>query len=162
MAVTKIRKFSSWTLLLIALISIVILGIYYFGGRVAPENQIPQIMGEVEPTFTGILLYWMYILLFLVVAAWLIFSLIAFFVNLKNNSKKAIRSLFALAAIAALLIVTYLIGDGTPLNIVGYEGSDNVPKVLNMTDMWLYSIYVLLGLCIVAMILSPIVKKLRK
>lgn len=162
MAVTKIRKFSSWTLLIIAVVSIVILGVYYFGGRVAPENQLPQLMGEVEPTFTSVLLYWMYFLLFLVVAAWLIFSLFGFFVNLKNNPKKAVRSLIALAAIAVLLIVTYVIGDGTPLNIVGYEGSDNVPKVLHMTDMWIYSIYVLLGLCILAMIVSPIVKKLRK
>ena len=32
MAVTKIRKMSSWTLLIVSLISIVVLGMFFFGG----------------------------------------------------------------------------------------------------------------------------------
>lgn len=162
MAVTKIRKFSSWTLLLLAIISIGILALYYFGGTVAAENQLPQIMGKLEPTFTGALLYWMYFLLILVIAAWIIFSVVGFFSSLKNNPKRAINSLIALAVLAGLLVLTYFMGNGTPLNIVGYEGPDNIPTTLRMTDMWLYSVYVLLGLCILAMVISPVIKMVRK
>lgn len=162
MAVTKVRRFSSWTLLVITIISLVILGLYYFGGRVAAENQIPQLMGMDEPIFTGLLLYWIYFLLILVVLSWFCFSLFSFFSKLKHSPKKAINSLIALAVLAALLIVTYFSGSGAPLDILGYDGPDNVPSVLHMVDMWLYSIYVLLGLCILAMIVSPFVKMLRK
>ncbi len=50
MSVTKIRKTSSWTLLAITLISLVVLGIYYFGGVVDPAAEM------VEPIYTGLLL----------------------------------------------------------------------------------------------------------
>lgn len=162
MAVTKIRKFSSWTLLILAFISLVILALFYFGGRVAPENQLLQIMGKTEPTFTGLLLTWVYILLALVVAAWIIFSVVGFFSNLRHSPKRAINSLIALAVLAGLLVLTYFMGNGTPLDIVGYEGPDNVPKTLRMADMWLYSVYVLLGICILSMIFSPVIKMFRK
>ena len=50
MSVTKIRKTSSWTLLAITLISLVVLGIYYFGGVVDPAAEM------VEPIFSGLLI----------------------------------------------------------------------------------------------------------
>ena len=36
MAVTKIRKISSWTLLISSIISIIVLGMFYAGGVVDP------------------------------------------------------------------------------------------------------------------------------
>ena len=42
MAVTKIRKMSSWTLLIVSLISIVVLGMF-FGGGIALENALIEV-----------------------------------------------------------------------------------------------------------------------
>lgn len=39
MAVTKIRKISSWTLLICSLISIIILGMFFAGGVVDPAAE---------------------------------------------------------------------------------------------------------------------------
>ena len=63
---------------------------------------------------------------------------------------------------AVLLIIAYTIGDGTPLNILGYEGPDNVPTMLKLTDMWIYSVYILMTLTVLAMLLNPLIKRIGK
>ena len=40
MAVTKIRKISSWTLLISSIISIIVLGMFYAGGVVDPAAEM--------------------------------------------------------------------------------------------------------------------------
>ena len=50
MAVTKIRKMSSWTLLIVSLISIVVLGMFFFGGITNPGEEMK------EYVYTGLLL----------------------------------------------------------------------------------------------------------
>ena len=52
MAVTKIRKISSWTLLISSIISIIVLGMFYAGGVVDPAAEMK------EPIYTGILINW--------------------------------------------------------------------------------------------------------
>ena len=59
-----------------------------------------------------------------------------------------------------LQIVAWAMGDGTPMQIPGYSGTDNVPFWLKVTDMFLYSIYILLFVTVVAIIASGIKKKL--
>ena len=81
------------------------------------------------------------------------------FRGLKENHKKALGGLVALLALAALLVITYIIGDGTPLNIPGYTGTDNVPPMLKLTDMWLYSMYFMFVITLLAMIVFPLFKR---
>ena len=50
MAVTKIRKISSWTLLISSIISIIVLGMFYAGGVVDPAAEMK------EPIYTGLLI----------------------------------------------------------------------------------------------------------
>ena len=50
MAVTKIRKMSSWTLLIVSLISIVVLGMFFGGGITNPGEEMK------EYVYTGLLL----------------------------------------------------------------------------------------------------------
>ena len=52
MAVTKIRKISSWTLLISSIISIIVLGMFYAGGVVDPAAEMK------EPIYTGLLINW--------------------------------------------------------------------------------------------------------
>ena len=42
MAVTKIRKVSSWTLLITSIISLVVLGMFYAGGVVDPSVEMKE------------------------------------------------------------------------------------------------------------------------
>ena len=79
---------------------------------------------------------------------------------LKDNPAGAIKSLLGLVLLVVVLIIAWAMGSGTPMNIPGYEGTDNVYFWLKLTDMFLYSIYILLFVTVVAIIVSGIKKKL--
>lgn len=162
MAVTKISRLSRWTLYAMSFITVVLIALFFLAGNVLPENQLPELVGLTEPVFTDALLYWVYVLLGITILALLVFSLLGFANNFRHNKKSAINSLLILVVFTVLLIVTYSIGDGTPLNIIGYEGPDNVKGMLKLTDMWLYSIYILMALTILSMLLSPVIKRIGK
>ncbi|MDR1114668.1 MAG: hypothetical protein LBL33_00655 [Tannerella sp.] len=155
MAVTKIRKISSWTLLAVSIISGAILGLYYLGGVGEPLN------GEMKnPIYTGELLYWSYILLGLCAVSMLLFGITQFFNKFKSNPKGAITSLIVFVTFAILLIIAYAIGDGTPLSGINIDSQKfNTENWLKITDMWLYAMYILLIICIIA-ILGGSVKKI--
>ncbi len=157
MAVTKIHRTSRTVLIIGVLISIVVMGLFYFGGQAAPENLVAGDMSQ--PQFTDLVLYWAYVLLGITIVVLIGFAIVDFFRGLKENPKKAFSGLLVLLALVALLVVTYILGDGTLLNIPGYTGSDNVPPMLKMSDMWLYSCYFMLVVTLLAMIVLPLFKR---
>ncbi len=157
MAVTKIHRTSRTSLIITMIVTIVVIALFLFGGQVAPEDKIVPDMSQ--PVFTDFMLYWMYALLAITIVSLLLFAVMNFFKSLKTSPKKAMSGLFVLIAMAALLGVTYAIGSGDLLNMPGYDGSDNNPGTLKMTDMFIYSMYVLLVLTIGAMIISPLLSK---
>ena len=162
MAVTKISRISRWTLYALTAVTILLIALFYFGGNVSSENQYAELVGITELNFTNAILYWIYILLGITVFALFAFSIMGFINNFRHNKKRAINSLLTLLVFAVLLIIAYVIGDGTPLNILGYEGPDNVPAMLKLTDMWIYSVYILMALTILAMLFSPLIKRIGK
>lgn len=157
MAVTKIHRTSRTVLIIGVLISIVVMGLFYFGGQAAPHELVAGDMSQ--PKFTDVVLYWMYALLAITVVVLIGFAIVGFIRGLKENPKKALGGLVALLALVALLVITYIMGDGTLLNIPGYTGADNVPPMLKLTDMWLYSMYFMLVVTLLAMILFPLIKR---
>ena len=157
MAVTKIRRTSSLVFLVAVLITLAIIALFLFGGQVAPEQKLVPDMSQ--PVFTDIMLYWAYILLAVTVVALILFAIFGFFKNLKTSPKSALGGLLVLVAIVAILGISYALGSGELLNIPGYDGSDNNPATLKMTDMWIYSMYLMLSLSIGAMIISPLLSK---
>lgn len=148
MAVTKIRKISSWVLILCAVITLVILGLFFFGGDNEPYN------GEMwYPIHTETLMYWMYALLVITAAATFIFAIWQFIDNLRQNPKGSIMGLIVIALFAGLLYITYAIGDGTLLPNLNEDLQQyNTSFWLKVTDMWLYSTYILVGLVVLAII----------
>lgn len=153
MAVTKIRKMSSWTLLGVMLVSVIVFAMFYFGGVVDSAAEKP------EPVNTSLLLYWCYVVFGIAVALLFLFGLVHFFATLKSRPKAAIGSLGVLVAFLAILGITYAIGDTTPLPGINADSAQyNVASWLKISDMWIYSIYILLGLSVLA-ILGGSVKK---
>ena len=69
MAVTKIRKMSSWTLLVVSLISIVVLGMFFGGGITNPGEEMK------EYVYTGLLLNWTTGLFFVTIVCMVLFAI---------------------------------------------------------------------------------------
>jgi magnesium-transporting ATPase (P-type) len=157
MAVTKIRKISSWTLLVTFLISIVVLGMFFGGGVVDPSAE------NKEYVYTGLLLDWTYIVFAVTIICMALLALWQFASVLKTNPKSALMSFVVIALFVIVLLITYSMGDGTPLVGLNADSqSYNVPFWLKVTDMWIQSSIVLFALIVVALIAGSVKKLLSK
>ena len=151
MAVTKIRKVSSWTLLISSIISVVALIMFYTGGVVDPAAEMK------EPVYTGLLLNRTYVLFGLTIASTIVLAAWQFLGSLKNDAKSALMSLLVLVLFVALLGITYTLGDATPLTGLNADSQAyNTTGWLKITDMWIYSTYALIALIILAVVWGTI------
>ncbi len=107
---------------------------------------------------TDIALIWAYILLLFTAIAAIVFPLIAVI----SNPKALIRLLAVLVGAAALVVIAYLLSSDTPIDIVGYTGTDNSdPGILKIIDTVLFGTYMLFGLAF-ASILYAIISRAFK
>lgn len=154
MAVTKIRKISSWTLLIISIISVIVLGIFFGGGVEDPSAEIKNYI------YTGLLLDWTYVVFAVTLVALAVLALWQFASVLKTNPKSALRSLIVVVLFALLLVITYSMGDGTPLTTLNADSQTyNTPFWLKATDMWIQS-SVVLFVAIILVVCAGTVKRI--
>ena len=157
MAVTKIRKISNWILWAVFAISIAIFALFYSGGVVDPNAD------KVEPVYTSQLLYWGYTVFAVAIVALLGFGLFQFVTSLIESPKKALAGLSVIVVFAALLGISYAMGNGTPLPGINTDSAQfNVPFWLKITDMWLYTVYTLGILCILTTLGGSLFKLIKK
>jgi hypothetical protein len=158
MAVTKIRKFSSWVLVMCTVIMVVIVGLFFGGGENEPYN------GQWNPKYTDVLLYWMYALLAITVVAILTFVVLQFVRLFKADVKKALFRLGIIVLFIILLFGTYSIGDGASIPTLAKPDLEayNTAFWLKLTDMFLYSIYIMAFLTIMAILIGSVKKIFEK
>ena len=151
MAVTKIRKMSSWTLLIVSIISLVVLGMFYAGGVVDPSVEMK------EPIYTGLLINWTSVLFFVTIISTILFAVWQFITLLQTNAKSAITSLIVIVVFAAILFITYSMG-GMNADSQKY----NIPLWLKVTDMWIMSTVVLMVLIVAAVVWGSVKRMLNR
>ena len=154
-------KVSYYVLYAMFALILIVLGLFFFGG----DAQGAAVMAGVDPKMwqpanTDALLYLMYGLFAVAVIATIVAAIFQFGSALKDNPVSAIKSLIGLILLVLVMVVSWAMGSEETLRMPGYDGTENVPFWLKLTDMFLYSIYFLLGATVVAIILSSIWKKL--
>jgi hypothetical protein len=152
----NISKYSSWILYALMLITVICFGLFYFGGVEDPNAEY------LAPVYTNTILNLAYVVLGIGAVLAIGFALFQFAMLLKDHPKQAIMSLVWIAAFAIVLIIAWTIGDGTPLNLPSYDGTDNTYFWLKLTDMWLYTAEFLLAASILSIIGFSLVKVIRK
>ncbi|MBS6239746.1 MAG: hypothetical protein KH897_15595 [Bacteroides sp.] len=154
-------KVSYYVLYVMFAAILVVLGLFYFGGDAQGDAVLMGVDPEMwQPAQTDSLLYLVYGLLGLAIIATVAAFILQFGSALKDNPVKALKSLIGVILLAVVMFIAWSMGSGEPLVIQGYDGSDNVPFWLKITDMFLYTFYFLLGATILAMLFSSIKKKL--
>jgi len=138
---TKLSKYLDIFLYVLLAITLVFAGLFYFGGEV--ENAAMQ-----TPLYTESFINWGTLLLFVAGGITLLFEIL----NLVLHPQNAIRSIISIVLLGIIVFIAYGLGDGTPLNLVGYKGADNVPSMLLLGDTFLYSIYILFGIALFAIL----------
>ena len=157
MAVTKIRKISSWTLLICSIVSIIILGMFFAGGVVDPAAELQ------EPIYTGLLIDWTSALFFATIISTVLFAIWQFLGLLKTNAKEALSSLAVLVLFVALLFVTYTVGDDTPLQGLNADSQQyNTAGWLKISDMWILSTITLVCAILACVVCGSIKKIMGK
>ena len=82
---------------------------------------------------------------------------------LRHDAKSALMSLLVLVLFVAMLGVTYSMGDATPLTGLNADSQVyNTAGWLKITDMWIYSTYILIALILIVAVLGSVKKILNK
>lgn len=147
---TKLSKILSIVLYAILAITLVFAGLFYFGGDVVGATYY-------TPVYTETFINWGIALVIGTAVITLLFEI----VRLIFNPKNAVRSLVSIAIIALVIFIAYSMSDATILNLPGYEGSDNVPSMLILSDTFLYTMYFLFGGAFLAIIYSEVSRLFR-
>lgn len=150
----NVGKISSIVLWVIMLISLAILGAFYGGG-----SEMDVASGKDAPIYAETLIYWLYALVGIAVVVTVGASLIQFGQQFVTSPKDAVKTLITLAIFVLIVFVAWLVGDETPMRIVGYEGTQNVPFWLKIADMNLYSAYAMAVIAIVCIVLGSLKKR---
>jgi hypothetical protein len=145
MPISRISQYILWAFMAV---SLVLVGIFFFGGFVEGTAGT----SAAEPVITETILKWAYVLLGITAAVAVVFQLIFMATNLKSLKRMGIILLIA----AILIFVSYQLADDTVLNLIMYTGPDNVPGTLQTVGTAIIFTYILGVLAIVAILYSSI------
>lgn len=140
-------KVSYYALYVMMALIIVVLAMFFCVGYNNPVGEYNA------PEHTETLIYFMYLMFGVCVAVTIIGALAQFVSGLKDNPKGAMKSLLGLILFVAVLIVAYAMSSDAPLQMASGEIFTDT-MLLKLSDMMIYSIYVLLGVAAVATVLN--------
>ncbi len=147
---TKLNSILNIVLYALLAITLFFAGLFYFGGDVAGQVYY-------TPIYTEPFLNWGKALVIATAVIAILFEIVFLILRPKN----AVRTLISIVGLIVVVAIAYSLGDGTPLNLVGYEGKDNVPSMLLMSDTFLYTMYFLFGIAILSIAYSEISRLFR-
>lgn len=86
----------------------------------------------------------------------IIAAVVAWVVDAFSDKKQLVKTGIAVAAAIVLLLILWACADGTPLNLIGYEGTENVPFWLKVADTGIFTCYIALIGAIGAIVVSEV------
>ncbi len=141
-------KIASITMYVLLLISVVYSALVMAG---------PMEADAATPSFLDSALNWTYIMIFGALVITLIFEIFNVIMNPANTK----RTLLSTVGVVIVLVIAWSLADGTPLQIIGYEGSDNVPSMLKLTDAGVYIFYFMMLVTFVTIVITEVGRILK-
>lgn len=160
----RIQNASGAVLWVLLILSVIVFLMFYLGGEAAPEARTALGITDTTiamPAQTDTLIYWMYALVILTIIVTVLAAIIQFGALLKDSPKAALKSLIGVVLLVVVMLVTYSLGDNTPLQLVGYTGNENQAPWLAVGDMFAYTIYIEIGVMVLLMIVFGIRNRLK-
>ena len=154
------KLFPKVTLLVLMLVGIVATALFFLGGS---EGSL-EVAGDFLdiPKFTNVLLYWIYVLVALVILATFGFVIAKLVETFKVDPKAGIRAVVVVIAAIALCALCWFLGSPEKVEILGYEGTDNVGNMARMSDAIMYLVYILTASTVAALVWGVIYTKVKK
>lgn len=135
----------------LVLLSFVLL-IAFFATFGEGSGMIDSAAGEAirVPLMTDVVLYWVYALFAVAIVVSVAAALFVFIKSLISNPASALKSLIPIVLFAGIFVVSFIFGSSEKMSIIGYEGTQNEGVWAQVADMFLYTVYTLIVLIVVA------------
>ena len=150
-------KVTLWVLMLVGIVASVM---FFAGGS---EGSL-EVAGDFLniPKFTDTLLYWIYVLVALVILVTFGFVIAKLIETFKVDPKRGLVSVAVVLGAVALCALCWFLGSPEKVEILGYEGTDNVGNMARMSDAIMYLVYILTASTVVALVWGVIYTKVKK
>ena len=154
------KLFPKVTLWVLMLVGIVATALFFLGGS---EGSL-EVAGDFLdiPKFTNVLLYWIYALVVLVILATFGFVLAKLVETFKVDPKRGLTSVVVVLAAVGLCALCWFLGSPEKVEILGYEGTDNVGNMARLSDAMMYLVYILTASTVAALVWGVIYTKVKK
>ena len=154
------KLFPKVTLWVLMVVGIIATAMFFFGGS---EGSL-EVAGDFLdiPKFTNVLLYWIYALVVLVILVTFGFVLAKLVETFKVDPKRGLTSVLVVLAAIGLCALCWVLGSPEKVEILGYEGTDNVGNMARMSDAIMYLVYILTASTVAALVWGVIYTKVKK
>ena len=152
-----IPKVTLWVLMVVGIIAI---AMFFLGGS---EGSL-EVAGDFLdiPKFTNILLYWNYVLVAVVILVTFGFVIAKLIETFKVDAKRGLVSVGVVLAAIGLCVLCWVLGSPEKIEILGYEGTDNVGNMARMSDAIMYLTYILTASTVAALVWGVIYTRVKK
>ena len=142
------------------LVGIVATALFFLGGS---EGSL-EVAGDFLdiPKFSDVLLYWIYVLVVLVILATFGFVIAKLVETFKVDPKRGLTSVVVVIAAVGLCALCWFLGSPEKVEILGYEGTDNVGNMARLSDAMMYLVYILTASTVAALVWGVIYTKVKK
>ena len=151
----KTAKLCKYILYFLLVVCTITAGLFFFGGKVVSETNVQV------PVYTELFLS----VLVVVSGAALAVTFLAVITRLaerfRRSPKQGFRSVIGFFVLFFVMLFCWLMGSGNILSVSAYSGTYNTPVWLKITDMFLYSTYVLIAAAVLLIIGFYIARKIR-
>ena len=149
------KNFPQYILWALMAITILFSLLFFFGSE---ETVNCNGIDFEAPTFTSSFITLAFTFIVIAALATIALAALSFANKVASNPKAVLVPLVAFGVLAVLLLATYFGADTNPINIIGYEGSQE-PYVYRLTNMCMTSAFVLAIVACVATLCSSLFKK---
>ena len=154
------KLFPKVTLWVLMVVGIIATALFFLGGS---EGSL-EVAGDFLdiPKFTNVLLYWIYALVVLVILVTFGFVLAKLVETFKVDPKRGLASVGVVLGAVALCALCWVLGSPEKVEILGYEGTDNVGNMARMSDAIMYLVYILTASTVAALVWGVVYTKVKK
>ena len=148
------------TLLVLMVVGILAAAMFFLGGS---EGSL-EVAGDFLniPRFTNVLLCWIYVLVALVILVTFGFVIAKLVETFKVDPKRGLTSVGVVLGAVALCALCWVLGSPEKVEILGYEGTDNVGSMARMSDAIMYLVYILTASTVAALVWGVVYTKVKK
>jgi hypothetical protein len=154
------KLFPKVTLWVLMVVGIIATAMFFLGGS---EGSL-EVAGDFLdiPKFSDVFLYWIYALVVLVILTTFGFVLAKLVETFKVDPKAGVRSILVVLAAVGICALCWFLGSPEKMEIIGYEGTDNVGNMARLSDAIMYLVYILTASTVAALVWGVIYTKVKK